>query len=166
VAEWISVYNRRPVELDAAALRRSLDDADLWTLAETLDIPEDEVDAAVRQLRVEATGGRIEVHWKPSGRPIQISAVDGSRAQGEVTETLDVRLPVLNSPGLARVREHLGGCAQIVHLEMGIDDARHLGATLGEVLAFSVATAGDGLIWFFDQAWAAPDNPAATIWTP
>ena len=166
MAEWISVYNRRPVDLDPAALRRSLDDADLWTLAEALDISEDEVDVAIGHLRVAPGDGGIDVHWKASGRPIQIRAVDGARAAGEVAETLDVRLPELNSPGLARVREHLGGCAQIVHLEMGIDDARHLGATLGEVLAFSVATAGDGLVWFFDQAWASPDNPAATIWMP
>ena len=38
MAEWISVYCRRRVRLDAEAMRRELNAADLWTLAEGLDV--------------------------------------------------------------------------------------------------------------------------------
>ncbi|WP_302931608.1 hypothetical protein [Actinomadura sp. WMMA1423] len=40
MAEWISVHCRRQIVLDVEVMRRALDAADLWTLAEVLDLPE------------------------------------------------------------------------------------------------------------------------------
>ncbi|MEW2386305.1 hypothetical protein AB0873_30090 [Micromonospora sp. NPDC047707] len=179
MAEWISVYCRRQVSLEAEAMRRELDVADLWTLAEALELAEDELDAAVesmfRHLRVEPAGdGRawIEVHWKPEGRPIQIGSVTDKR---QIADMLEESLPAATGPGAAsatgepgpptRVRTHLRQCQQIVNFELSIDDAQHLGATIGEVLAFFIAGAGEGLVWFFGQGWAFLDDRAATIWT-
>jgi hypothetical protein len=167
MSEWISVYCRRPIALDAAAMRRALDDADVWTLAEALDVAEDELDTAVESmshnLRVAPApdGTCVEVGWKPQGRPIRISSVTGAEAGEQIAETLE-ELPPATGPGPARVRDHLGQCRQVVNLEMGAEDARHLGATLGQVLAFHVAGAGEGLVCFFDQEWASPEN--RTLW--
>jgi hypothetical protein len=172
MAEWISVYCRRQVRLDAEAMRRELDVADLWTLAEALDLDDDELDTAIESmignLRVESAddgGAQIQVHWKPEGRPIQISTVTGGQALEQIAETLEEFLPPGTDPDLVRIRWHLNQCQQVVNFEMGIDDAQHLGATIGEVLAFFVAETGDGMVWFFDRDWVSPDDRAATIWT-
>ncbi|MGP3989250.1 hypothetical protein [Streptomyces sp. 3N207] len=172
MAEWISVYGLHPVGLNAEAMRRDLDTADLWTEAEMLGLSEDEVDAAAESalchLRVDPTGedGAIQVRWKPEGRPIQIKSLTGPEAQDQIAETLAEHLPPATCPGLARVRDHVGQARQVVNLEMGIEDAQHLGAALSGLLAFSLAEASDGLVWFFDRDWAAPADRAVTIWTP
>lgn len=172
MAEWITVYGLHPVEFNAEAMRHELDAADLWTEAETLGLADDETDAAVesalRHLRVEPAreGGPIEVRWKPEGRPIQINGFTGLEAQEQIAETLEEHLPPATGPGLARVRDHLRQARQVVNLEMNSEDAQHLGAVLGGLLAFSLAEAGDGLVWFFDRHWVAPDDRAVTIWTP
>ena len=166
----INIYCRRSTaHLTADALRRELDAADLMTLAEHLELPEGE-EAAVRairpHLRVEAASAPelryAEVHWKPAGRPIQISRA--TEVAGELAETLE-NLPEADMSGARRVRAHLASCQEIVHFEMGIDDSLHLGAVLGEVLAFCFAEEGDGLIWFYHRDWASPEDRGLCLWT-
>jgi hypothetical protein len=166
----INVYCRRPTaRLTADALRRELDDADLMTLAEHLELPEGE-EAAVRairpHLRVEAAPGPelryAEIRWKPAGRPIQISRA--TEVAAELAETLE-NLPAGDTPGARRVRAHLANCQEIIHFEMGIDDSLHLGSVLGEVLAFRFAEEGDGLIWFYYRDWASPEDRGLRLWT-
>src|SRR5262245_17950159 len=136
----VIVYCRKSVAgLSAESLRHELDLADLYTLAESLNLPEGEeaaVDAIKSHLRIERKPGKeftyCEVHWKPTGRPIQIERVIGAEAKGEIEETLEEGLPPSKSAGAKRVREHLRSCVEIVHFEMGIPDSNHLGATLAE----------------------------------
>jgi len=50
-------------------------------------------------------------------------------------------------------------------MQMAVADSNHLGATIGEVLAFFLAETGDGLVWFYRRDWASPDDRGAIIWT-
>jgi hypothetical protein len=166
----VLVFCRRSVaHLTAEALKRELDDADLYTLAEELDLPGGEeaaVDAMRPRLHIEAQPGpeftRADVHWKESGRPLQIERVVDVAA--EIEETLE-NLPEADTAGAREVREHLRACTEIVDLELGFDDIVDLGAPLAEVLAFHIAEQGDGLVWFYHRDWASPRDRGATLWT-
>lgn len=165
----VNVYCTRSVaHLTPAMFRAELDEADLMTLAEALDLPEGEeeaVEAMLPHLRVEGDPDRfapVEVYWKPGdGRPIQIART--TDVAGEIAETLE-NLPASRSNGARRVRDHLARTIEIVHVELGIDDSLHLGATLSEVLAFFIAEQGDGLVWFYHRDWASPDDRGANLW--
>jgi hypothetical protein len=167
----VTVYCKRSVaSLTGAALRGELDEADLMTLAESLELPEGEeaaVEAMLPHLRVVAEGAPFtygEVHWKPAGRPIQIERVVDD-APAHLAELLEEGLPEARTAGAKRVAKHLRECQEIVYLELGIDDSMHLGATLAEVLAFYIAEQGDGLVWFYHREWASPGDRGKTLWT-
>jgi hypothetical protein len=53
-----------------------------------------------------------------------------------------------------------------VNIEMGGADAGDSGTAFGGLLAFSLAEAGDGLVWLFDRDWVAPGERAVTVWAP
>ncbi len=169
VAEWISVYCGSRIELDVKDMREELATADLKTLAEAVFDTDEEaaraLESAAGQLRIERHGAEIEVHWKSAGRPLQIRAVSGTAAEGDIAEVLAQRLPAGSGPGPDRVRAQLARSRQVVYLEMGVNEAKGLGAVFGEVLAFRLAAAGDGLVWLFDRQWAAPDDRAVPIWS-
>lgn len=169
VAEWISVYCESRIELDVKELRDELATADLRTLAKAVFDSDEEaaraLEAATRNLRIERYGAEIEVRWKSAGRPLQIRAVSGAAAEGDIAEVLAERLPAASGPGPDRVRAQLARSQQVVYLEMAANDAKGLGAVFGEVLAFRLAAAGDGLVWLFDREWAAPDDRAVPIWS-
>lgn len=165
----ITVYCRNAdVRLDPGEMLRELHDADLMTLAEVLDLPEGEeaaVEAMLPHLRVDRAGDTVEVHWRPAGRPIQLDVVHGDEAAAYRRALLAEELPPADGDGARRVLAHLRQVRSIVFLEMGLADSHHLAATIGEVLAFHLAEAGDGLVWFYHRDWAAPDARGTTIWT-
>ncbi|WP_156371082.1 hypothetical protein [Nocardia arizonensis] len=169
MAEWISVYCESRIELDVKDMREELVAADLRTLAEAVfDTGEEAalaLEAATRNLRIERHGAEIEVQWRAAGPQLQIRAVTGSAAENDIAEVLSDRLPAAHGPGPDRVRAQLARAQQVVYLEMGNTDAKGLGAVFGEVLAFRMAAAGDGLVWLFDRHWAAPEDRAARIWS-
>lgn len=169
VAEWISVYCESRIELDARELREELAVADLRPLAEAVFDSDEEaaraLENAARHLRVERHGAEIEVQWKPAGPHLQIRAISGAAAENDIAEVLADRLPAGSGPGPDRVRAQLARAQQVVYLEMGGPDARGLGGVLGEVLAFRLAAAGDGLVWLFDRRWAAPEDRSVPIWS-
>ncbi len=146
-----------------------LKQADLMTLAESLDLPEGEVSAVKAmwtQYRLEAHGTSIDgvqIHWHATQRPIQIRS--GPPLAGEIEETLE-HLPDSNEAGAARVRAHIRAARHVVEFEMGIDGSQHLAATIGEVLAFFLAEAGDGIVWFYSREFASPEDRGATLWQP
>jgi hypothetical protein len=164
VPAWIDVYCREPgVELDPDELFHAVDEADLMTLAEVLELPEGEeaaVEAARPYLRAESAGEAVNVYWKP-GRPLRLEAVHGDDARDDVAELLADLPPSC----VRRVREHLAETRTIVYIQIGLADSNHLAATIGEVLAFHLAEIGDGLVRFYDREWAAPDNRGVAIWT-
>lgn len=164
----VLIYCRKSVaDVTADMLVDELRDADLMTLAESLDLPEGE-EAAVEKmwshLRCEPAGGTIhglEIHWHEHERPIQVEC--GPPLPGEVDETLE-ELPDSDLPEAIGVREHLATTTQVVALEMGIDGSHHLAATICEVLAFYLAERGDGIIWFYHREFASPRDRGATLW--
>jgi hypothetical protein len=150
MGDWISVYCRRPVRVEAGFLRRALDGADLWTSAEALRLPEDQderVDALLEYLRIEESPVGIDVHWWPDRRPIQVGAGARDASIGE--------LPV-------PVRAHVAECVQVVDLELSLDPVGDLNETVAEVLAFAIAAAGDGVAWFYDTELLDADR--VTLW--
>ena len=172
MGHWFIVYCRRQVRLDAEAMRCELDVADLWTVAEALDLADAEMDTAIESisgcLRLESaddSGESVDVHWKPAGRPIQISSVTGKQALQDIAETLEEVLPSASDLALAQVRDHVSQCQQVVYFEMGIKDFENLGAAIAWVLAFLVAEAGDGLVLYHHKDWISPGDRAVTIWT-
>jgi len=165
----INIYCRHAdVVLDPQAMLHEIKLADLMTLAEDLDLPEGEeaaVEAIWPHLRVELAGGTVEVYWKPEGRPIQIDVVGGDEVRGYIAEMVEEQLPPAEHPGALRVLAHLAETRSIVFIQMGVADSHHLGATIGEVLAFAIAEAGDGLVLFYERDWASPDDRGENIWT-
>jgi len=165
----INVYCRcADMRPDPQALLDEIKAADLMTLAEDLNLPEGEeaaVEAIWPHLRVVRVGSGVEVHWKANGRPIQIEVVHGDKVAAYIDELIQVELPPSDEPGAHRVRMHLSETRSIVYMEMGISDSNHLGATIGEVVAFFLAEVGEGLVWFYHRDWASPDDRATTIWT-
>jgi hypothetical protein len=164
----VTVYCRDEVRLRVADLRAAIDEADLMTLAEGLDLPEGEeaaVDAMWPHLRFDAADDAplavTHLRWAPDRRPIRIERVLDIRA--DIAEILD-ELPRAGR-GARRVRAHLAACTNLVDFEMGIDDSQHLAATLSEVLAFAIAERFGGLVWFYRREWAGPDDRGETILT-
>jgi len=160
VGDWISVFCRRAVRLDPPLLRAALDDADLYVLAEALELDDDQddrVDALLDHLRVEAGPVGIDVHWWPDRRPIQVGAHTGAAADERVAETLEEQDDLPDGIG-----DHLADCVQVVDIELVLDPVGDLNETVAEVLAFAVAAAGDGLVWFYDQEWV--DATRETVW--
>jgi hypothetical protein len=166
----INVYCRcADFRIAPQAMLDEIKAADLITLAEDLNLPEGEeaaVEAIWPHLRVVPVGSGVEVHWKPNGRPIQIDVVHGEEVAAHIDELIEEELPSSDEQGAHRVQVHLRETQSIIYMEMGISDSNHLGATIGEVVAFFLAEIGDGLIWFYHRDWASPDDRATTIWTP
>ncbi len=146
-------------------LERELQQVDLMTLAEALDLPEGEeeaVDTMWEHFRLDMPSpGGAEIHWHEKQRPIQVAW--GPPLDGEIAETLE-NLPESKSKGAARVRKHLQQTREVVSFEMGIDGSMHLAATISEVLAFYFAAQGDGLVWFYHREFASPDDRGETVW--
>lgn len=153
MAEWISVFCRRPVVLEPARISDVLEDADLDDPAEARAEPA--ADA----------GALLDVHYGASGRPLQISAASGREAEAQITETM-AEFPIESQEaGVLLVREHLNMCVQVVNIEMEAGAAGDLCRTLGGELAYAIAADGDGLVWFFDRDWVSPSDRATTLWT-
>lgn len=161
----VLVFCNKPVKpFTEKAMRAALDDADLYTLAEALELPEGEeaaVDAMYEVLKIEATPAFAEIFWHREQRQIQI--VHDTDVAGEVAETLE-NLPTSRSRGAKRVREHLAKTGAIVAFELGISGSLHVAATITEVLAFSFAEEADGLVWFYHREFASPDDRGKTLW--
>ncbi|NOU28334.1 MAG: hypothetical protein HOO96_10570 [Polyangiaceae bacterium] len=163
----VLVFCKKPTShLTPTMLEAELRAADLMTLAEGLELPEGE-EAAVATMwthfRIDADDASIhgvEIRWDGVQRPIQVSAAPP--LEGELEETLE-NLPESDAPGAARVREHVGATVEIVDFEMGIGGSNHLAATIAEVLAFYVAEQADGIVWFYNDEFAAPDDRGATL---
>lgn len=167
MSAWIDVYcHAADVRLDVDAMLHELERADLMTLAEHLDLPEGE-EAAVeemwRYLRLVRVEDTVNVCWRHGGRPMQLRVVRGADAAAHVTALKD-QLPPSDDAGARRVLAHLSRTTSIVNIDMALDDANHLGATVGEVLAFFIAELGDGLIYFYGRDWASPTDRASSLW--
>lgn len=161
--ERVLVFCRRRVGLSAAELERALRDADLFTRAESLELPEGEeaaVETMWRSFRIEQNDDGFSLHWHSTQRPILVR--QGPPLDGELDETLEA-LPSGPADALARVRDHLTQTVEIIEFEMGLEGSLHLAATLSEVLAFFWAMRGDGLVWFYRREFAAPENRATAL---
>jgi hypothetical protein len=144
---------------------RAVGEADLMTLAESLDLPGGE-EAAVRAaepyLGAEWAGDAVNFYWR-AGRPLRLEVLHGADAEEDVDELLD-DLPAADSPGLTRVRAHLAETRSVVYIQLGTADLNQLATTIGEVLAFHLAERGDGIVRFHDREWAAPADRGVAIW--
>lgn len=167
MAAWIDVYCRKEdVQLDPDDLFRAVDEADLETLVEALDLPgggEAAVEAARPYLGAEWAGEAVNVYWR-AGRPLRVEVLHGFDAEEDAMELLE-DLPATDEAGLRRVRAHLGETRSVVYIQLGVADPNQLAATIGEVLAFHLAEAGDGLVRFDEREWASPADRGVTIWS-
>ncbi len=166
--ERVLVFLRESVgSVSPAMLEAELRDADLMTLAETLELPEGEeaaVEAMWRCFRIETDhasdiDGAL-LHFHPAHRPVRVRR--GPPLDGEIDELLD-EIANRTDPGAERVRAALRATTEVVAFEMGIPGSHHLGATLAEVLAFFLAERGFGLVLFYHREFAAPDDRGSAL---
>ncbi len=159
--ERVMVYLKRSVaHVSGARLVEELEQADLMTLAESLELPEGEeaaVDAMWEVFSLTPEGATdidgIELTFHREHRPVQVRR--GPPLEGELEELLE---SLEGQDGADRVRTHLEATTEIVEFEMGIPGSHHLGATISEVLAFFLAEQGDGIVLFYHREFAAPDD--------
>ncbi|HEY5927360.1 MAG TPA: hypothetical protein VIV11_37005 [Kofleriaceae bacterium] len=164
----VLVFCKQPiVGVTAAEVITELRDADLMTLAEVHDLPGGE-EAAVKAMwnvfRIEdgqPTINGASIVWHADQRPIQVAF--GPPLDGELAETLE-NFDDDEGPGPDRVRAHVAATVSILNLEMGITGSNDLAATISEVVAFYIAERFDGIVWFFYDEFAAPDDRGATLW--
>ncbi|MFO0600444.1 MAG: hypothetical protein U0228_34365 [Myxococcaceae bacterium] len=166
----VLVFLRRSVAgVTVKDLQDELGDADLWTLAEALNLPEGEeaaVKAMKKVLRFESDDPSdidgLEIHWHAKQRPIQLRRAPP--IDGELDETLEL-LAGKGGKNADRVRKVLRETKEVVEFEMGVDGSLHLAATISEVLGFFLAERGDGLVFFYHRDFAAPDDRGTNLVT-
>lgn len=153
MAAWITIYLQEPLSLTgAAAIQREMPMPDWWTLGESLDLEEDEVDAFLATLAWR--DDPFEIHCE-GRRPLQFHVwTDADRLRTEIEE-LDEIEGLVVPPS---VREHVKSVRMIVAIEMGFTQLE----TMFEVVAFEVAywlaERGKGVIKGPNDAWFDHDQ--------
>jgi hypothetical protein len=155
MAAWLTVYCKRSLaHVTAAAIAGALADADLHTRAEGYDLPEEQADAALANLRVEAmdsSDGRFcKVSYRPGqSRPLFVyrwAAKDG------VDEELAEALEDL-SPDAELIRPVLAQTVEVAAVELGWNQVEDMGLVLGVEIARYLAEQGEGLLKDQEDDW-------------
>lgn len=162
MAWWLTVYCRREVGgLEPSDLLAGIRDqdreapagVDYWTLAEDYGIEDTAVvDAALNELRVEATGKGIdcEVRYRAEddARPVVLHVWD---EPGRVAEELEEAMEGRDPPEgiVARLKE----TKAIVGIELGFSQLDDMGVVVAYEIARWLAQRGDGVVVDDDQSW-------------
>ena len=156
---WITTYLQNPpAPLSSDAIKKGIDAADWWTLGETVDLDEDQVDAFMGQLQW--SDDPIEVNVEPDRRPIQLHAwMDSDRVRTEIAELND--RPKLGIP--RRVRDLLPNVQGVVAIELGWSQLQTMYEIVAFEIAYWLAEVGDGVLLSVDDQWYDHD---ANRWEP
>jgi hypothetical protein len=160
VAAWVTIYQRdRVAELSLVALQRELAGLPDWyTLAETLDLEEAEVDAVIDHLVWSDDPLEIRLEGR---RPLQFHVWSTpDRVREEVLE-LD---QIAGAPPMpASVRAHLASVQSIIAIEMGWSQLDTMFEIVAFEVAYHLAQQHGGLIRGPNDAWF---DHAAHRWDP
>jgi hypothetical protein len=159
MAARYTVYCKRSVAgVTPAQLLAGTRIADLHTIAENDDVPEDVIMSALGQLRMEnvdSSGFRFyHLHYRPEGkRPID---VERWQTPGEVQVVVAELLEDLEAnrhPALERIRNHLGETVDIVSASFGSSPGEQMAPILASEVTRWLAEQFDGIIRAADNSW-------------
>jgi hypothetical protein len=148
-----SVAHVTPDQLLAGVKR-----ADLHTIAENNDVPEDAIVSALGQLRIEnvdPSGFRFyRFSYRPEGkRQIDVERwVTGDEVRGVAAEVLE-NLEADGHPALARIRTHLLESVDIVSASFGSSPGEAMAVVLASEVTRWLAEQFDGIIRAADYSW-------------
>lgn len=133
-------------------------EADLQTIAENNDIPEDVIEEALDQLRIE----NIDPHgfrlYRLSYRPAGMRQIDVDRWQtvdevhGVIAEVIE-DLEAVGHPALDRIRSHLSQTVDIVSASLGSAPSERMAPALASEVARWLAEKFRGIIRAADDSW-------------
>jgi hypothetical protein len=154
-----TVYCKRSVAaVTPEQLLAGVQVADLHTIAENDDIPDDVIVDALGQLRIENVdpiGFRFyRFCYRPAGkRPIDVERwQNAEEVQGVVAEVL-ASLADDGHPALARIRTHLQQTVDIVDASFGSSPEEQMAPVLASEVARWLAEKFDGIIRAADDTW-------------
>jgi hypothetical protein len=132
--------------------------ADLYTIAENDDIPNEVIEDALRQLRIEnvdPSGFRFyRLCYRPTGKR-QID-VERWQTEDEVRAVSDEVLEDLEAKGhsaVERIRAHLQQTVDIVNASFGSSPGEQMAPVLASEVARWLAEQFDGIIRAADYSW-------------
>ncbi len=159
MAARYTVYCKRSVaDVTPSQLLDGAKFADLHTIAENDDVPDELILDALRQLRIEnidAAGFRFYRHWYRAEGKRQLDiqrwlTLDEVRAAvAEDLEILDVR----GHPALRRIRLHLAETIDIVDASFGSMPGERMAPVLASEVTRWLAQHHDGIIRAADDTW-------------
>jgi len=154
-----TVYCKRSVkEVTPRQLLAGTQIADLHTIAENDNVPEETIVSALRLLRIEnvdPVGFRFfRLYYRPEGkRQIDIERWQTlDEVQAVVVEVLE-DLETKNHPALNRIREHLGQTVDIVDASFGSSPGELIAPILASEVTRWLAEQFDGIIRAADDSW-------------
>ena len=144
---WISAYcTEWPGPLEPDRLLHTLRSADLYTLTEDYDVPEDLVGPAARQLEVMHAPDGLCVTYGGT-RPLHVRCwTNPDRVREELSECPP--LPVSGCRQLDAVRA-------VVGIELGISQQRDMGVVLAYEVARWLGSTRSAWIVGLDRRWSA-----------
>jgi hypothetical protein len=154
-----TVYCKRSAaEVTPEQLLGGLREADLHTIAENDDVPDDIAEEAVRQLRVERVTPDGFGFYRLCYRPDGMRQIDIERWQTE-GEVRSVALEVLEDlaaarcPQLAKIQPHLEQTIDIIDLSFGSSGGEEMATILASESARWLAERCHGIIRAADDSW-------------
>jgi hypothetical protein len=133
-------------------------EADLHTIAENDDIPEDMIVDALKQLRIENVDPKGFRFYRLCYRPDGLRQIDVDRWQtaeevrGVVAEVLE-GLEAKGHPALDRIRAHLEQTVDIVYASFGSAPGERMAPVLASEVTRWLAERFDGIIRAADDSW-------------
>ncbi len=155
-AFWHLYCKRTLAHLTPAALAAGIAPADFHTEAEGYEVPEEQVEAALSYLSIEAEGdgfSRWALRYRPEGmRQVYIWRSDKPQ---EVAELLNEAREAVHGlrKGARTIKRHLAETQEVVSIELGWGQLGDMGIVLAYEVARWLATEGDGLMRDHEDVW-------------
>ena len=159
MAAHYTVYCRQSVaDVTAPELLEGVQIADLYTIAEFDDVPDEVIESALDQLRIENIDSNGFRFYRLCYRPADRRQIDVERWQtpeevrGVVAEVLE-NLEAEKHPLLDRISTHLKDTVDIVDASFGSSEEEMMAPILASEVARWLAEKFDGLIRAADDSW-------------
>lgn len=160
----ITIYCQQPVApIDAAAVLKCLQDADLWLLAEAYEIDEDLVEPALAHLKLDVgeSNGSYSfeiIYREPDLRQIQVELWSEPQEVAEVLQEANESLEEKPEEVAAAIKQHLEQTREIVFIELGYLQLENMGIVLGNEVARWFAMHCRGIVEDGDGQWFTVDE--------